>query len=223
MNKRQIPFLIFFITVFSIAKAQSIKGIYVDQFNTILGNIAKEDSLLNFVQAHGFNYITLYNMHTVNANTPLTSVSTAQTFANFVQKAKTLYNIKEVGVAGENANFFKNTIHVYNLQHPNVNQQVDVYNLEFEFWINSSVTSGAYYCTTYLTPNGYSCNNNGAFLFAKQQLQTIDSLANSIGKKSEVYLGWFDSTQGVQLATCGVDRIMCHIYIPTASYSPSYQ
>lgn len=202
---------------------QNTKGFYVDGFNAILGNTAREDSVLLFAKNNGFNYLTLYNVHQVNSATPLTNTTTAQGFANFITKAKTQYSITEVGVAAENYSFFRNVIHVYNQQHASVNQKVDVYNLEFEFWIPSSVTAGSYYCTTYLQPNGFSCDTAGAFGFYKKTLTRIDSLANATGQKSEAYFGFFNTGQGKKIVQTGVDRVLLSIYIPSANYSPSYQ
>lgn len=204
-------------------QSQNIKGFYVDGFNTILGNTTREDSVLLFAKNNGFNYITLYNVYQINSATPLTNTTTAQGFANFINKAKTQYSITEVGVAAENYTFFRNVIHVYNQQHPSINQKVDVYNLEFEFWIPSSVTSGSYYCTTYLQPNGFSCDTAGAFGYYKKTLKRIDSLANATGQKSEAYFGFFNTGQGKQIVQTGVDRVLLSIYIPSANYSQSYQ
>lgn len=203
--------------------SQNVKGFYVNGFNTILGNTFKEDSLLVFAQNNGFNYLTLYDMHLVNNSTPLTNYTSAQTFADFVYKAKTQYGISEIGIAAENLWFFTNIIGVYNQQHPSNNNKVDVYNLEFEFWVPSLVTSGGYYCTTYLQPGGYSCDTSGAFLYYKGMLKSIDSLANLTGQKSEAYFGFFNSGQAQQIVQTGVDRVLVSIYIPSGNYSPTYQ
>ncbi len=219
---KKLSFFILLLLVFNL-KSQNTKGFYVDGFNTILGNTAREDSVLLFAKNNGFNYITLYNVYQVNSATPLTNTTSAQGFANFISKAKTQYSITEVGVAAENYTFFRNVIHVYNQQHPAINQKVDVYNLEFEFWIPSSVTSGSYYCTTYLQPNGFSCDTAGAFGYYKNTLKRIDSLANATGQKSEAYFGFFNTGQGKQIVQTGVDRVLLSIYIPSANYSQSYQ
>jgi len=203
--------------------SQNVKGFYVNGFNTILGNTILEDSLLIFAQNNGFNYLTLYEMHLVNNSTPLTNFSSAQPFANFVFKAKTQYGIAEIGVAAENLWFFTNIIGVYNQQHPSINNKVDVYNLEFEFWVPSLVNSGGYYCTTYLQPGGYSCDTSGAFSYYKGMLKSIDSLANLTGQKSEAYFGFFNSGQAQQIVQTGVDRVLASIYIPSGNYSPTYQ
>lgn len=219
---KKLSFFILLLLVFKL-KSQNTKGFYVDGFNTILGNTAREDSVLLFAKNNGFNYITLYNVYQVNSATPLTNTTSAQGFANFISKAKTQYSITEVGVAAENYTFFRNVIYVYNQQHPSISEKVDVYNLEFEFWIPSSVTSGAYYCTTYLQPNGFSCDTAGAFGYYKKTLKRIDSLANATGQKSEAYFGFFNTGQGKQIVQTGVDRVLLSIYIPSANYSQSYQ
>ncbi len=222
MKKQLLLPIIFFLTTGTVF-TQNIKGFYVDGFNTILGNTLREDSLLLFAKNNGFNYLTLYNIYQVNTATPLTNTSTAQSFASFVQKAKTQYSIAEIGVAGENYAFFSNIINVYNQQHPIITQKVDVYNLEFEFWIPSSVAVGSYYCNTYLQPAGYSCDTAGAFAFYKKTLKRIDSLANANGRKSEAYFGFFNSGQGKQIVQTGVDRVLLSVYIPSGNYSSTYQ
>ena len=163
-------FLFFCLRAFS----QNVKGLYVDGFSTILGVPEKEDSLLRFAENNGFNYLTLYEMHIVNANTPLTNVTTAQTFADFVSKAKTQFNIAQVGVASENFNAFNTVYHVYNQQHLNPDEKIDVYNLEFEFWVPTSVDTGGVYCNDYLEPNGIPCDSAGAFGFFRSNLDGID-------------------------------------------------
>lgn len=203
--------------------SQEIKGMYVDGFASILGDEIKEDSLLQFAQNNGFNYLTLYQLHVVNANTPLADFNAASSFANFISKAKNQYGILEIGAAGENYNSFYNSIHQYNLQHPADSQKVDVFNLEFEYWNTPAVSSGGYYCDSYLTPNSLPCDTSGGFIYYLNTLKKIDSLAAITNSKSECYLGWFNQAHGAQIAACGVDRILLHIYITSANYSPSYQ
>lgn len=108
---KKLSIFILLLLVFNL-KSQNTKGFYVDGFNTILGNTAREDSVLLFAKNNGFNYITLYNVYQVNSATPLTNTTSAQGFANFISKAKTQYSITEVGVAAENYTFFRNVIHV---------------------------------------------------------------------------------------------------------------
>jgi hypothetical protein len=186
--------LIFVLTVI-VSHAQNVKGLYVNGFNSILGNQLKEDSLLRFAENNGFNYLTLYEVHLVHNANPLTNVSSSQTFASFISKAKTQFGINQIGVAAENYWFFSNVIAIYNQQHTALTEKVDVYNFEFEFWIPTSVESGAYYCSTYLQPNALTCDTAGAFQFYKKNLHQIDSLANANGQLSEAYFGFFNAGQ----------------------------
>ncbi len=214
--------ILLLLTVIS-SHSQNVKGLYVNGFNSILGNQLKEDSLLQFAENNGFNYLTLYEVHLVHNANPLTNVSSSQTFANFISKAKTQFGINQIGVAAENYWFFSNVIAIYNQQHTALTEKVDVYNFEFEFWIPTSVESGAYYCSTYLQPNALTCDTAGAFQFYKKNLHQIDSLANANGQLSEAYFGFFNAGQGNQIVQTGVDRVLLSIYLPTSNYSASYQ
>ncbi len=203
--------------------SQTVKGFYVDGFHTILGNPAKEDSLLTFAQNNGFNYLTLYNLHNVNQQHSMINTSSSALLANFIYKAKTQFDILEIGGGSENFEFFRDIIHVYNTQHTNPLEKIDVYNLEFEWWNALSVDTGGYYCQYYLAPNGDTCSIDGAFQYASNLLYSIDSLANSVGLTSEVYLGWFNDQQAVGLVGTGVDRIFLHIYIPSVTFNQTHQ
>jgi Secretion system C-terminal sorting domain len=220
---KKTALIILFLSIFIDLKAQNIKGLYVDGFKSILGNTLKEDSLLRFTQNNGFNYLTLYQVHLVNANTPLNNAAACTVFTNFISKAKTQYGILQIGVAGENYNFFANNIFPYNQQHTLQSQKIDVYNVEFEYWVPSSIQVGGVYCVDYLTSAGYSCDSTGAFNYYKKMLQRIDSLANAGGSISETYFGWFSTAEGAQIMQTGVDRILLSVYLPSANYSPSYQ
>jgi Secretion system C-terminal sorting domain len=221
--QKPFNFTVLFLLLFATAQAQNIKGLYVDKFYSILGNVQKEDSLLRFAQNNGFNYLTLYDMHIVHANTPLNNASACSTFTNFISKAKTQFGIMQIGVAGENYNFFANNIYPYNQQHILATEKIDVYNLEFEFWVPNSINAGGVYCVDYLTNAGYTCDSAGAFMYYKKMLGRIDSLANADGKISETYFGWFSATEGSQILQSGVDRILLSVYLPSANYSASYQ
>ncbi|HRD38529.1 MAG TPA: hypothetical protein PLC65_07855, partial [Bacteroidia bacterium] len=198
-----------------------VKGLYVDKFNLILGNIQKEDSLLNYAQSQGFNYLALYNLWNVHTSASLTNTTTALPLANFINKAKTMYGITNVGATGESFWFFSNVIHVYNQQHANPNHKFNVYNLEFEFWINSSVNTGGIYCTTYLQPQGFTCDTSGAFKFFKRELRRIDSLGNTVGVTSETYIGWPNAGQAKAIVQ-NCDRVLVSAYVNNQSTTYTY-
>jgi hypothetical protein len=203
---------------FNSLKSQSVKGLYVDGFSSILNNTVKEDSLLNYAKFNGFNYLALYDLWPIHVTYNLTNASSCTVLANFIQRAKQNFGITQVGAVGENFYFFNNVIKIYNQQHTNALQKFNVYNVEFEFW---NETSGDYYCTTYLQPNGYACDTAGAFKYYKKLILQVDSLGNITGVTSETYVGWFNQGQAVTIAN-SVDRILLHDYISNYSSLYSY-
>ena len=217
--KKLAAILFFCFQITGSADSQTIKGLYVDGFNTILGNTQKEDSLLRYAQYNGYNYLTLYDLWPVHVTYNLTNAASCSVFSDFIQNAKQNYGISQVGAAGENFYFFNNVISVYNQQHSNPLQKLDVYNVEFEFWNTVSVSTGNYYCTTYLQPGGFSCDTAGAFAFYEVLLHEVDSLANQDGVIAETYLGWFNQGQAISIGN-KVDRILLHDYI--SNYSNLY-
>ncbi|MFN5418666.1 MAG: T9SS type A sorting domain-containing protein [Flavobacteriia bacterium] len=184
--------------------SQNFKGIYIDGFNQILGNQQKEDSLFDYLRTNSFNSISLYNLHLLD----FSSSSQMTQLRNFILKAKTNQNIIYVGAVAENAWFFENKILPYNLG-SQANEQFNVFNLEFEFWVPSSVSG--YYCSTYLSPGGFTCDEAGAFQFYMQELNAIKAITSSHGWDAEIYLGWFDQAQANAMKTVA-DRIFLSNY-----------
>jgi hypothetical protein len=186
---------------------QALRGMYIDHFSAILGNTVKEDSLLNYMTDSSYNYIALYDLHSLN----LTSSTTANMLANFISRAKNTFGIQYVGAVSETYSTFQNKITVYNNSRLNPSERFNVFNLEFEFWNSGSVGPGGYYCTAYLQQNNCSCDTSGAFKFYISQMHKIDSLAALQNVISETYVGWFNQGQGRQLAQ-NADRILLHAY-----------
>jgi hypothetical protein len=198
-----------------------VKGLYVDKFAQILGNIQKEDSLLNYAVNKGFNYLALYDLWTIHTTSSLTNTTTALPLANFLNKARTTFSISNIGATGENYWFFSNVIHIYNQQHSNPDHKLNVYNLEFEFWTASFVNTGGIYCTSYLQPAGYSCDTSGGFKFYVRELRRIDSLGNTAGITSETYIGWPNSGQAKAIVR-NCDRVLVHAYVSNESTTYNY-
>ncbi len=209
---------LFFITTSS-AQSPAVKGLYVDRFATILGNSSSEDSLLQYAQNGQYTYLALYDLGPVHLAHNLTTVGTSAVLANFIQKAKQIYNIDQVGAIGENFSFFNTVINIYNQIHTNPLQKFDVYNVEFEFWNTTQVSPGNYYCVNYLAPASLSCDTAGAFAYYRKLIHQVDSLANATGVISETYVGLFNAGQAVVIANT-VDRILLHDYIN--NYSSLY-
>lgn len=208
-HKYLIALLAFYLFSFRVDAQQTpaFRGIYIDSFDDILGNTVKEDSLLQYAVDSSFNYLALYDLHTINFNNS-TQVSK---LASFIRKARETYGIAQIGAVGESYSTFQNKIGPYNASRTNADEKFNVFNLEFEFWTSSSVNAGGYYCTQYLQPNGCSCDTSGGFKFFINNLHLIDSLAAVQGATSETYLGWFNQGQGSQIQR-NVDRILLHAY-----------
>ncbi len=204
-------------------EASANRSMYVDGFETILGNTSAENTLLNYAQSHGIETLLLYGLHIVNANHDLPNPATNFVLADFIYKAKNSYGILYIAATAENGDFFTNVIDPYNNSRSDPLEKFDIYNLEFEYWIGSSTGPGGYYCTTYLTPNGHPCNENGAFQFYISILETMNTLAsnNSHPITTEAYVGW--TTVG-QADTIGanLDRLRLHAYVSDPNTSFNY-
>ncbi|MEO0312295.1 MAG: hypothetical protein RIQ89_1952, partial [Bacteroidota bacterium] len=195
------------ISLHSWAQQPGLRGMYVDNFSNILGNTAKEDSLLQYAADSSFNYLSLYDLHVFN----LANTATANLLGGFINRAKTNYGIQHVGAVGESFSFFTNKILPYNNGRANSIEKISVFNVEFEFWIQASVQPGGYYCVNYLQAANCSCDTAGAFKYYKTLLRQVDSLANIYGMISETYVGWFNTGQAQQYNGL-VDRIFVHAY-----------
>jgi hypothetical protein len=204
MGLTKIKLLLLSLLFTSASYSQNIKGFYVDGFDGILGNTSSENTLLDYVQANGYNYLCLYNVAGLN----LLSATVKTQFASFISRAKGQYGITQVGVSAELSSFFSTYIIPYNAGR-SASEKVDVLNFEFEFWVTNSITN--LYCTKYLTPGGYSCDTAGACAFAKTQFTSIDNLAASNGLISEMYFGWPNQGQMLWFAS-RADRLLLHAY-----------
>lgn len=196
--------------------AQSLRGMYVDGFAAILGNATAEDQLLNYAQQNNINYLALYDLWPVHQQYNLTNPNTCALLANFIERAHTQYGVTQVGATGENLWFFQNVINPYQQTHANADQRFDVYNVEFEFWNTAQVSSGGYYCLTYLSPHSVPCSVAGASSYWLSMIGLINTAAHQNNAISEVYVGWFDQALATQFAHA-VDRILLHDYVTTES------
>jgi hypothetical protein len=197
----------YLLTGSAFAQLPNLRGIYVNQFSSILGNTAKEDSLFKYAQDSSFNYLAFYDLHSFD----LTNATKANQLASFLRRGREQYGIPYMGAVGESWNFFVNKIKPYNTGRTNLNERFNVLNVEFEFWTSSSVNPGGYYCTQYLQAANCGCDTAGAFKFYKDLLRKVDSLATTLNVLSETYVGWFNAGQAKELQPL-VDRILVHAY-----------
>lgn len=221
MNRFHCYFI--FILIFVGLQTEASRALYVDGFASILGNNIAENELLHYAQTNGMETLLLYELHLVNANINMANPSTNGVLADFIYKAKTSYGITHMGGSAENADFFTNVIHAYNNSRTDPLEKFDIYNLEFEYWNPPLINNGAYYCTTYLNPNGIPCTNNGAFQFFVSIMQTMESLANNSSHPItiEAYVGWPTAGQADTIAEY-LDRVRVHAYVNNPNTSFNY-
>lgn len=216
IRKNTKGFLFSFLMLVSLSSiGQNIRGFYLTGIGSWLGNTTKENAILSYAQGNGYNYINFYDLGSVS----WTSTTEKNLLASFMSRARTQYGVLQFGAVVEVYSFFTNNILPYNKSRNNNNEKFDVINLEFEFWVSSSISSS--YCSKFLSPNGYSCDTAGAFKFAWKQFKLIDSACAAQGLISEVYLGWPNKGQIQKLASIA-DRILLHAYRPTDSDVYSY-
>lgn len=196
-----------------------IQGLYVNDFKYIIGDPSSEELLLNYAKDNGFNYLVLYNLTYINNNLyDLTDPAEADALADFIEDAKTNYGIVQVAAVGEKDASFDKMEDYNDLYAGNWFKQIDVLNMEFEFWANTSGSTFSYYCSTYLTPNGYPCTSAGAYDFYLSQVQLMDQRAVDMGLISEIYIGNSSDAQSTELAE-NCDRILLHHYRTSDTYN----
>ena len=211
---KNILFIVIFIASFQLT-AQSVRGLYVNDFVDIIGNKVAENELLEFAQKHGFNYLLCYNLYFIHSQKfSITNTETALPLANFMRRARKDYGIQSFGVVGESARSFER-LEIYNKLFPDQAARFDVFNLEFEFWNQNMVDK--YYCDTYLSENQLSCDTAGAFTYYHQQLSEIKEQATRSGALTEVYIGKPTPNQCKKIgALC--DRVLVHYYRSSPLY-----
>lgn len=192
-------------TGFSSAQTNSVRGFYLPNTPTWIGNATTETAILNYASGNAYNYITLYGLGSFDWS----STTKKNQLADFIRRAKTNYGITQIGAAGEVYSFFSNYIIPFNNARSSANEKIDVLNYEFEWWVSSSVTG--LYCSKYLIPSGCACDTIGAWNYSWPQFKMIDSLAAANGLTSEYYFGW-PSSGRMQAISSRADRILLHAY-----------
>lgn len=174
------------------------KGLYVDGFDQILGDSAKETSLLKWASAQGFNNLSLYGLGHI-----LEDSKKEIALQNFISKARLNYQIVGVAACYSSADKFSNDVANYNATASTFGA-FNTINLELEWWNNAC--SYSQYRNELL-----ACKN-----WASKQFPKV---------LTETYIGWFFNPEGIeeQMASeliLNCDRILIHDYenIPSAQY-----
>lgn len=214
-NITKVFLLFVFLLVSFSSFGQNIRGFYITGLGSWLGNSTKETAILNYAQGNGYNYINFYDLGTID----WTSSTDKENLASFMRRARTQFGVTQFGAVVELYSYFAENVLPYNNSRTRLDEKFDIINLEFEYWVKSSI--GSFYCNQFLIPNGLTCDTAGAFRFAWKQFTQIDSVCAILGLTSEMYLGWPTKGQMQQFAL-RADRILLHAYRPTDSDVYSY-
>lgn len=212
---KNILFSLLFLSSLTIS-AQTVRGLYINDFVDIIGDPTAENELLEFAQQHGFNYLLCYNLYFIHTQKfSITKADSAQPLADFMRRARRDYGIQSFGVVGESARSFER-LEIYNQLYPDAAARFDVFNLEFEFWNQNMINK--YYCDAYLSKNQLPCDTAGAFAYYHQQLIQIKEQATRSGALTEVYIGKPTPEQCKKIgAIC--DRVLVHYYRSSPLYN----
>jgi hypothetical protein len=223
MRFQQSKHLFLILLTISLNTLFSQRSLYVNGFNTILNSATQRNTLLQYAQNHQITQLNLYDLHLVHNEHNLTNTTSNQILANFIKDAKQNYGITKMAATGENAWFFQNRIMAYNATRSLSVEKFDILGLEFEFWTNIFVQNGGVYCVDYLNPEGLSCDSAGAFIFCKNQLQQMKTMATASTHPMtvEMYVGWPNAGQLKTIANI-VDKTLIHAYVTNPNTAFNY-
>ncbi len=176
----------------------------------ILGDANAENELLQYVEERDINCLLVYGLYWILPGRD-------SELAAFIAKARN-HGIETVTAIGEKAASF-DKVETYHNNHPDASERFDVYNLEFEYWIDRMVEDreppDGYYCRTYLKKNGFACNREGGFAFYLEQLEGMRALADASSAPIlvETYIDWPTQEEAVQIDAL-TDRVLLDAYKP---------
>lgn len=214
-------FLVLFLLVFTKLFCFQ-RTLYVDNFNSILGSPTNENKLLKFASNNNFNTLILYQLNKVDKQYSLTDPRKNNILAEFISKAKTKFNIKQVGASGESATFFKNRIDIYNTSRNKSEEKFDIYNLEYEYWSKNASAIDGYYCVNYLEENKIPCTRDGSFKYFIDNLKELKLLTKNKKHivKVDAYVGYYTQNEILEISkNCDLLIIQAHGKSPELSFS----
>lgn len=187
--------------------ASLMRGLYINDFDTIIGNSSEENSLFNFIQSRSLNTIYCYDLNGIlSTSSGRTSV---RTFNTNVRS----YGVNIIGGIGGSSNTIvgsdNNTRLSYNTGCTENSQKYDYFNLENEFWNYPNVGT-----VTFDTWKGY--------------VNTINQSLSSTTTLFDTYIGQIDDptsantqTQVSDFLVGNLERIFLACYITTNQFTGS--
>ena len=174
------------------------KGLYVDRFQDILGDTAKENKLLRYVKSHDFNELSLYGLWEIT-NKP----SKYQSLARFISKARTNYGVTKISATHSTTKAF-NECEAYNIGRNNESEKFDVFSIENEWWQTKPECN-------------FTCNQNLVLHVKDLKIQNKDNF------DTEIYIGWLDSQNNdyeeAKFLVDNLDKIAVHCYDHTPNFA----
>jgi len=174
------------------------QGIYIDKFQQIIGDTARENSLLRWCMTYQFNALTLYGVRAV-----LSTPQLRPSLVAFIRRAKTQYHIRQVAAIVEHSATVTGLIDSYNKDQSDPLSRFDFTNLELEWW-----------------------NNASSFEQYTLAMQEMQSWGNSQRPQvpNEEYIGWFKNPVGEDSIMAAAlvqhsNRILLHDYQKEPSFS----
>ena len=133
----------------TVVLTKSNSGIYVNDFDLILGNSAAELTLLNWCNTNGFRTLNLSGINSsINSSNSAIRTATCTALNNFIGIAKAAPYYKTINIIVGGAN---SALGVYNNYYNNISypNKFNGYLTEYEFWNTNSYSGVSATCPTY--------------------------------------------------------------------------
>ena len=184
-----------------------VRALYINDFNTIIGNNSEETTLYNFIQTQGFNTIYCYDLNGI------LSTSSGRTAVRLFNTNVRYYGADIIGGIGGSSNSLISTLSNSRLSYNNGctsnSQKYDYFNLENEFW-------------NY--PNAGTVQFNTWKYYVNQVNQSISGYTT----KFDTYIGQIEDptsantqTQVSDFLVGNLDRIFLACYVTTNQFTGS--
>jgi hypothetical protein len=184
-----------------------VRALYINDFNTIIGNNSEETTLYNFIQTQGFNTIYCYDLNGI------LSTSSGRTAVRAFNTNVRYYGASVIGGIGGSSNSLvgslSNSRLSYNTGCTINSQKYDYFNLENEFW-------------NY--PNSGTAQFNTWKIYVNQVNQTISGTTT----KFDTYIGQIEDptsantqSQVSDFLVGNLDRILLACYVTTNQFTGS--
>lgn len=174
------------------------RSLYVDGFDDILGDSAKEQELLSFLKDQSFSEIALYGLNPILTQNAGYTTRTAQ-LRSFISTAKTSYGIVAVKGIGCMASDFDD-IATYN-ENSAANERFNGLVSEYEYW--NPNTEG-------------TCSFGATIETFTALLSHMRTIADARGMTVDAYMGWLgtSSTKADEASRIAalVDIVYLHAY-----------